>query len=147
MGVSVPFPNQDRPRRRSGASLIERSQPSCNIRRPTIPSCRLLQDFVGLGIQIAKAIGLDPVGKDSEQEIPGEMFRCCSSKLVLPASPQSRQIEIAQKRDLVLDCLPLTCAPPCPRLTHGGALVPASLCQMRPGASTRRCDRPGPSWS
>src|SRR5262249_1675855 len=62
--------------------------------------------------------------KNSEQEIPGEMFRCCSTQLVLPASPQSPQIEIAQMRDLVLDGLPLTSAPPCPWLTHGGDVKP-----------------------
>src|SRR5215510_3023114 len=100
MGFPVPFPNQDCSRRRSGASLIELSQPSCNVRRPTIPSGRLRQDFVGLGIQIAEAIGLDPVGKNSEQEIPGEMFRCCSSKLVAsePSIPSDRDRAKARSR-------------------------------------------------
>jgi hypothetical protein len=61
----------------------------------------------GLGIQITKAISLDAVGKDSEEEIAGEMLRRCPIKLVLPMGPQSLQIEIAQKCNLVFDCPPL----------------------------------------
>ena len=56
---------------------------------------------------IAKAISLDPVGKDSEQEVASEMLWCCPTKFVLPMGPQSLQIESAQECNLLFDCLPL----------------------------------------
>ena len=58
-------------------------------------------------VQIAKAISLDVVGKDSEQEVAGEMLWRCPTKLALPARPQSFQIDIAQKCNLLFDCPPL----------------------------------------
>jgi hypothetical protein len=77
-----------------------------------------LQNLEGISVQIAEAIGLDLIGQDSEQQVPGQMLGCKSSELVLPANPQGSQIEIAQVRDLLLNCLALKPAA-LRRLKHG----------------------------
>jgi hypothetical protein len=63
----------------------------------------LLQHLEGLGIEVTKPIGLEPIGHDPKQQIPGEMLGSWSAELVLPTNPQALQIEIAQQSNLVLD--------------------------------------------
>jgi len=63
----------------------------------------LLQHLAGLGVEVTKPIGLEPIGHDPKQQIAGEMFGSGLAKNVSPSDPQPLQIEIAQHCDLFLD--------------------------------------------
>ena len=71
--------------------------------KPELPARSLLEHLEGLGIEVTEPIGLEPVGDDPKQQIPGEMFGSGLAKNVSPSDPQPLQIEIAQHCDLVLD--------------------------------------------
>jgi hypothetical protein len=54
-------------------------------------------------IEIAEAVSLEPIGDDGQQQMPRQMSRGRSPEYALPARAQSREIETAQMRDLVLN--------------------------------------------
>ena len=57
----------------------------------------------GVGIEVTKSVGLEPVDDDPKQEIAAEMLRGRLAKCVPPPNPQRLQIEIAQLSDLIFD--------------------------------------------
>jgi hypothetical protein len=69
--------------------------------KPDLPARSLFEHLEGLGIEVTKSVGLEPVGDDPKQEIAGEMFRGRLAKCVPPTNPQPPQIEIAQLSDLI----------------------------------------------
>ena len=103
MGLSVPFTDQNSPRGWSKSPLIQPGQGLRNNRSRTFLPCSLLEHLDGLGIEVTKPVGLEPVNDDPKQEIAGEMFRGRLAKCVPPANPQPLQIEIAQLSDLIFD--------------------------------------------
>jgi hypothetical protein len=101
MGLSVPFTDQNCPGGWSKSPLVEPGQVLCNSQ--SRPPGRLLEQFKGLGVEVAKAISLKPVGDDPKQQTAGEMFGRRLAKCVPPANPQPLEIEIAQLSDLLFD--------------------------------------------
>jgi hypothetical protein len=95
MGLSVPFADQNSPGRWSRSSLVQPGQGLRNSQDRTFLPSSLLEDLEGLGIEVTKSVGLEPVGDDPEQEMAGEMLRGRLAKGVPPANPQRLQIEIA----------------------------------------------------
>src|SRR5262249_6640209 len=91
MGLSVPFADQNRSRRRSKASLFQPGQTVRNSRARTPHG--LIKHLEGLGIEVTKTSGLKPVGDDPKQQKSGEMFGGRLAKDILPTNPQSLQIE------------------------------------------------------
>ena len=57
----------------------------------------------GVGIEVTKSVGLEPVGYNPKQQMAGEMFRGRLAKCVPPTNRQLLQIEIAQESDLIFD--------------------------------------------
>jgi hypothetical protein len=74
MGFSIPFTDQDRPRRGRKTPLVQRGELLGDNRRPPVAAASSIQNFESISVQITKAIGLDFVGEDSEQQVPSEMF-------------------------------------------------------------------------
>src|SRR5262249_34691811 len=103
MGLSVPFADQNSSWGRSKTSLVEPGQTLRNSRDRTVLPHSLIKHLEGLGIEVAKTIGLKPVGHDPKQQISGEMFGGRLPKDILPTNPQLLQIKIAQLSDLLLD--------------------------------------------
>src|SRR4029077_12500892 len=101
--LSVPFTDQNSPRGWSKSPLVQPGQVLRNSRSRTFLPRGLPEHIEGLGIEVTKAIGLEPVGEDPKQEIAGEMLRGRLAKCVPPANPQPLQIEIAQLSDLIFD--------------------------------------------
>src|SRR5215475_8199799 len=75
MGLSVPFTDQNSPRGWSKSPLVKPGQGLRNSRSRTFLPRGLLEHLEGLGIEVTKTIGLEPVGEDPKQEIAAEMFR------------------------------------------------------------------------
>jgi hypothetical protein len=58
------------------------------------------------GREIPQAIGLNPIGDDRKQQMPGQMTGRRSLEHALPPRAQTFEIETAQMHDLVLNrCL------------------------------------------
>jgi hypothetical protein len=103
MGLSVPFADQNSPGGWRKSPLIQPGQVLGNSRSRTLLPRSLLEHLEGLGIEVTKSVGLEPVGDDPKQEIAGEMLRGRLAKGVPPTNPQRLQIEIAQLSDLIFD--------------------------------------------
>src|SRR5215471_341336 len=103
MGLSVPFADQNSPGRWSKSPLVQPGQGLRNSRGRTFLPRSLLEHLEGLGIEVTKSVGLEPIGDDPKQERAGEMFWGRLAKCVLPTNPQRLQIEIAQLSDLIFD--------------------------------------------
>jgi hypothetical protein len=57
-------------------------------------------------VEVAEAIGLNPIGDDRKQQMPRQMIRRWSLQHALPPRAQTFEIETAQMHDLVLNgCL------------------------------------------
>src|SRR5262249_45497486 len=65
----------------------------------------LIEDTLALGIKIAEPIGLQPIGNDPEQEVAWQVRGRTVPANTQPLSPQRTDVEIAQARDLGIDCL------------------------------------------
>ena len=88
MGLSVPFPDQNSPGGWRRSSLVQPGQGLRNSRDRTFLPRSLLEHLEGLGIEVTKSVGLEPVGDDPEQEMAGEMFGGGLATGVPPANPQ-----------------------------------------------------------
>jgi hypothetical protein len=53
-------------------------------------------------IEVAKTIGLDPIGQDRKQQMTRQLRKRRSLENAQPAGAQAPKIEIAQMRDLFL---------------------------------------------
>jgi hypothetical protein len=49
---------------------------------------------------VAEALGLKPISQHTEKQVPGKMVRRSPTEYRTPPRPQTRQVEIAQARDL-----------------------------------------------
>src|SRR6185437_4883132 len=54
-------------------------------------------------VEVAKALGLDPIREDGKDEMPWQMIGDRLLKDSLPAGSKRFEVEIAQMRDLALD--------------------------------------------
>jgi hypothetical protein len=95
MGLSVPFTDQNSPRGWNRSSLVQPGQVLGNSQDRTFLPRSLLEHLEGLGVEVTKTIGLEPVGDDPKQQIAGKMPRGRFAKCVPPINPQPLQIEIA----------------------------------------------------
>jgi hypothetical protein len=103
MGLSAPFTDQNSPGGWRKSPLVQPGQGPRNSRSRTFLPRSLLEHVQGLGIEVTKSVGLEPVGDDPKQEIAAEMFRGRLAKCVPPPNPQPLRIEIAQLSDLIFD--------------------------------------------
>jgi hypothetical protein len=103
MGLSVPFTDQNSPGGWSKSPLVQPGQVPRNSRSLTFLRRSLLEHLEGLGPEVTKSIGLEPVGDDPKQQIAAKMLRGRLAKCVPPTNPQPLQIEIAQPSDLIFD--------------------------------------------
>ena len=62
----------------------------------------LIEDLPDRRVEIAEPVGLQPVGENTEQQMPRHMRRRLPPEQPLPASAQTLEIETAQVRDLDL---------------------------------------------
>ena len=60
---------------------------------------------MALAIQIAETIGLKPIGQNTKQEMAGQVRGRPPPEHVVPTGPKVANIEIAQARDLDVECL------------------------------------------
>jgi hypothetical protein len=82
--LSIPLPDQDRPGRKLGPLLVEAGQPGGHCRFGFLRR-RPIENLTGCVVEIAKAIGLEPIGDDGKQQMPGQMSGGWSSEDALPA--------------------------------------------------------------
>ena len=68
---------------------------------------RAVEQSLTLGVKITEAIGLKAVGQNTKQEMTGEVRRRSPPQDREPTSPKRTDVEIAQARNLDVDCLPL----------------------------------------
>jgi hypothetical protein len=52
-------------------------------------------------------IGLQAIGQNAPQEMPGQVRRRLPPEHGVPASPKITDVEIAKARDLGVECLPV----------------------------------------
>ena len=62
-----------------------------------------MEHLSGIVVEVAKALGLDPIGEDGKDKVSRQMIGGRLPKDSLPAGPKPFEVEIAQMRDLVLD--------------------------------------------
>jgi len=86
MGLSVPFADQNCPGGWRKSPLVQPGQGLRNSQDRTFLPRSLLEDLEGLGIEVTKSVGLEPVGDDPKQQIASEMFRGRLAKCVLPTN-------------------------------------------------------------
>ena len=60
-----------------------------------------------LAIQVAQPIGLKPVGQNAKQQMAGQVRGSPPPEHSMPAGPKFIDVEIAQARDLDVECLPV----------------------------------------
>ena len=65
-------------------------------------------------------IGLEPVSQNAKQQVTGQVSRCSSAEHRVPASPECTDIEVAQARDLDVDCLAVWLKPTVLGVRHDG---------------------------
>jgi hypothetical protein len=75
MGLSVPLPDKDGPRRGSKAAPVQLGESSRNVRGPVLLPGNLLQDLHGPSVQVTEAIGLNFIGDDPKQKIACKIAR------------------------------------------------------------------------
>ena len=82
-------------------------------------------------IEVAETVGLDPVGENRKQQMPGQVCKRRSLEYAPPPGAQPLEIEIAQMRDLVLYRCPgssVAIAARCfPRIASRHLLCPVSF--------------------
>src|SRR5258706_10593473 len=81
---SIPFPDQNRAGSKLRSLLVEAGQTRGH-RRSSLLRNRSIQHLRGCVIEIAKAIGLDSIGDDREQQMPCQMSRSLSLIHAMPA--------------------------------------------------------------
>ena len=68
--------------------------------------CRAFGDPIqqpdAITAEVAEGLGLDPIGQHPEQQVPGQVLGRRLAGHGPEAGPQTREIEVAQPRDLVL---------------------------------------------
>src|SRR6476659_801100 len=101
----VPLPNQDGSGCQLGPLLIESDQPRRQCRAGFLRTGSI-QQLPRLMVEVAKAIGLNPIGYDRKQQMPRQIIGRLSLQHALPPCAQTFEIETAQLHDLVLNrCL------------------------------------------
>jgi hypothetical protein len=59
-----------------------------------------VEEALGVLVEVAEALGLKPISQHTEQQVAGQMVRSSPTEYRTPPRPQTRQVEIAQARDL-----------------------------------------------
>src|SRR6266403_5433794 len=81
---SIPLPDQNRAGSELSPLLVEAGQSGRHCWSFFLRN-RSIQDLPGLVIEIAEAIGLEPIGDDCKQQMPCQMSRGLSPKDTLPS--------------------------------------------------------------
>src|SRR6266481_8634794 len=81
---SIPFPDQNRAGSKLGSLLVEACQTSGHCRSCFLRN-RSIQHLLSLVIEVAKTIGLEPIGDDRKQQMSCQMSRGRSLEDTLPA--------------------------------------------------------------
>lgn len=68
---------------------------------------RAIQQANGLGIEVAEKLGLELVGQNTEQQMPGQVGGRLPPERRLSSPAKLDDAEIAQPRDLGIECLPI----------------------------------------
>jgi hypothetical protein len=101
--LAVPFAPQHsaRPQVRRTAGQIHGALP-CVLRRH-----RTVEQTLALAVQITQHAGLQPVSQNAEQEVAGQVGVWSPPKYVMPMASKPPDVEIAQARNLAVECLPV----------------------------------------
>jgi hypothetical protein len=59
-----------------------------------------VEEALDILVEVAEALGLKPISQHTEHQVAGQMVRRSPTEYRTPPCPQTRQIEIAQARDL-----------------------------------------------
>ena len=60
---------------------------------------------MALAVQITQYVGLQPVNQNAEQEVAGQVRVRSPPEYVMPMASKSPDVEIAQARNLAVECL------------------------------------------
>ena len=66
---------------------------------------KAIEQALALGIEVAPMIGLQAIGQDTEQEMTGQVQGCRLSPDRMPPAMKRGDVEIAQPRELDVECL------------------------------------------
>jgi hypothetical protein len=82
--LSIPFPNQDCAGSKLGSLPVKAGQPGGHCRFGFLRNGSI-QHLLSLAIEVAKTIGLEPIGDDRKQQMPCQISRGRSLEDTLPA--------------------------------------------------------------
>jgi hypothetical protein len=113
--VAVPLAPQHsaRPQIRRTAGQIHGALPRILRRHRTV------EQTLALAVQITQHIGLQPVSKNAEQEVAGQVGVWLPPEYVMPTASKLPDVEIAQARNLAVECLAVQQGRSDPDARHG----------------------------
>src|SRR5262249_58141535 len=99
--LTVPFApkHSARPQVHRAASQIHGAL-SCVLRRH-----RPVEQTLALAVQITQYVGLQPIRQNAEQEVAGQVGMWSPPEYVMPMASKPPDVEIAQARNLAVECL------------------------------------------
>ena len=74
---------------------------------------------MALAVQITQHVGLQPVSQNAEQEVAGQVRVRSPPEYVMPMASKPPDVEIAQARNLAVECLPVRQGRTNPDARHG----------------------------
>ena len=68
---------------------------------------RAVEQALALGVQVTQLVGLKPVGQNAKQQMAGQVRGRSPPEHGVPTSSKLTDVEIAQARNLDVECLPV----------------------------------------
>jgi len=78
-----------------------------------------IEQTLALAVQITQHAGLQPVSQNAEQEVAGQVRVRSPPEYVMPMASKPPDVEIAQARNLAVECLPVRRGRSNPDARHG----------------------------
>ena len=115
MHLAVPFAPQHgaRPQVRRTAGQIHGALP-CVLGRH-----RTVEQTLALAVQITQHVGLQPIRQDAKQKMTGQVRMGSPPEYVMPTASKLPDVEIAQARNLAVECLAVRQGRSNPDARHG----------------------------
>jgi hypothetical protein len=101
--LSVPFATQHR----AGLQVDRAAAQVHGVLSGLLRGNRAIEQTLALGIQISQVIDLQPVGQNAKHQMAGQVRGRLPPEYGMPAGAKRTDVEIAQTRNLAVECLPV----------------------------------------